>query len=117
MVAERPTCQWIGASGTRYTYYIFPLPALIGSRQIGNYIYAHSNAPGQWVPLYIGEGDLADRASGSHHHAKCIKRKGATHFHCHLNSSPEERRAEERDLLANHQNAYQPGGCNERPGG
>jgi hypothetical protein len=117
MAAERPTCEWIGASETRYTYYIFPLPALIGSRQIGNYSYAHINGPFQGWPLYIGEGDLADRASGSHHHAKCIKRKGATHFHCHLNSSPEERRAEERDLLANHQNAYQPGGCNERPGG
>ncbi|NIM49072.1 MAG: hypothetical protein GTO22_07405 [Gemmatimonadales bacterium] len=107
----------MGASGEKYTYFIWELPAPLSPGQDGNYIYARQGPQGQWVPIYIGEGELADRASGSHHKADCIRRKGATHFHCHLNSPVEARRAEEWDLLRNYGNAYEPDGCNERPGG
>lgn len=116
-MAERETCDWVGTSGRSYTYYIYSLPATLDPNQDGNYIYTKPNIQQQWVPIYIGEGDLADRASDNHHQATCIKRKGATHFHCHINAREQERSNEETDLLNNYAIAYQPNGCNERPGG
>jgi len=115
-LTEHPTCQWSGASGAQYTYYIWELPASFNKDQDGNYIYAKKNAEGKWVPIYIGQGDLKDRTE-DHHQAACISRKGATHIHVHLNASEEDRLAEERDLLAHYTNAYQPAGCNEKQGG
>lgn len=116
-MTQHQTCDWIGNSGTRYKYHINPLPVSFNPDQDGNYIYAKLNNQQQWVPIYIGEGDLADRSGSSHHQADCIRRKGATHFHCHLNASKQDRRSEEQDLLANYTNAYQPIGCNEKLGG
>lgn len=115
-MSQTTTCDWIGASGTRYAYYVYPFPAAFGANQPGNYIYARTNSVGQWVPVYIGQGDLNDRAQG-HHQAGCIRANGATHFHCHKNASEATRLSEERDLLARYTNAYQPTGCNERVGG
>ena len=117
MAAIKPICDWTGASGQQYEYEIWTLPAERDLKPDGNYIYARRNQGGRWVPIYIGEGNLAERASDSHHKARCIKQKGATHFHCGLNSTLAARRAEEQDLLARYRNAYQPNGCNERPGG
>ena len=85
--------------------------------QYGNYIYAKLNAEGQWVPVYIGEGDLGDRVSDNHHKASCIKSKGATHVHAHLTATKAAGLAEEKDLLARYTNAFEPTGCNEAPGG
>ncbi len=110
------TCVWVGASNTEYTFHIFPLPVTFDPNQDGNYIYARLSERGKWVPIYIGEGDLADRAT-NHHKAACIRAKGATHFHCHLNPNHAARRTEEADLLARYTNAYYPTGCNERRGG
>jgi len=114
---EQPKRKWVGASGTEYLYYVYSLPYRFDPDQDGNYIYAKVSPQRDWVPIYIGEGELADRVSDNHHQAACIKRKDATHFHCHLNPNNEARRAEESDLLAQHTNAYQPSGCNEKPGG
>lgn len=111
-----PTCIWTGASGARYQYYIYNLPASFDPEQPGNYIYAKKDYGGMWVPIYIGQGDLNDRAN-NHHQSTCIKSKGATHFHCHKNSVERNRLAEEDDLLANYNQAYAPTGCNERSGG
>lgn len=110
------TCDWIGRSGTRYRYWTYPLPVRFTAGQIGNYIYAKKNLAGQWVPVYVGQGDLDSRAN-NHHQGLCIRQKGATHFHCNKNESEIKRRAEERDLLGNYTQAYQPVGCNERLGG
>lgn len=114
---QQPTCDWIGAGGTRYTYHIYELPATFDPNQNGNYIYAKRNIQNKWVPIYIGQGDLSDRSGPNHHQADCIKRKGATHFHCHLNTDEEDRISEENDLLSRYTNAYEPNGCNERMGG
>jgi hypothetical protein len=116
-MAEHQTCDWIGASGKEYTYYIWALPAGIDPDQDGNYIFSKKNSEGKWTPIYIGEGDLCTRISDSHHQAQCIKSKGATHVHVHRNSSGQNRRDEEADLLARYTNAYKPNGCNEKPGG
>ena len=116
-MADQPTCTWTGASGTNYTYYIWELPANFDPNQVGNYIYSKKNSEQKWVPIYVGEGDLASRVSDSHHQAACIKSRGATHVHVHLNANENARKAEEADLLARYTNAYKPNGCNEKAGG
>ena len=116
-MANEPTCNWIGGSGTSYTYWIHALPVSLSPNQAGNYIYAKLNTERKWVPVYIGEGDLAERAGPGHHKAVCIKRKGATHFHCHAAGREQDRNREEADLLAGYTNAYEPYGCNEKTGG
>lgn len=115
-MAEHVICKWIGASGTQYTYYIWVLPASFSENQDGNYIYSKKSTQGNWIPIYIGQGDLKDRTE-NHHQAGCISRKGATHIHVHLNPNEADRLAEESDLLANYTNAYQPSGCNVKKGG
>ena len=114
---KTPSCNWPGASGEQYKYYVRKLPVSLKTGQDGNYIYARKNPRGQWVPIYIGEGDLRERSGPSHHQAECIHRKGATHFHCHLESNAAARRAEQADLLRRFTNAYAPKGCNEKRGG
>ncbi len=114
---EHPKCTWYGASGTPYIYYIHSLPVIFEPGQDGNYIYSKKNDQSKWVPIYIGEGDLADRITDEHHQAACIKRKDATHVHEHLNPNEDNRTAEEADLLSNYTNAYKPHGCNEKEGG
>jgi hypothetical protein len=113
------TCQWTGASGTPYTYYIYTLPQTF-SKCDGNYIYA-KHPPGPpgagWLAVYIGEGDLEERCSEKHHQADCIAEKGATHVHAHKNASEKSRKAEESDLLAGNPEAYEPTGCNVKEGG
>ncbi len=107
--------NWKGASGTVYRYYVHSLPASFNAFQDGNYIYAKfiDNA---WVPIYIGQGDLGERISDKHHQAACIKSKGATHVHVHLNSNESLRMSEENDILTNYPEAYKPKGCNEKLG-
>ncbi len=114
---KTPTCIWPGASGVEYEYYVHKLPASLKTGQNGNYIYARQNPLGQWVPVYIGEGDLGERSGPAHHKAGCIRQKGATHFHCHLKSDAAARRVEEADLLSRFTDAFAPTGCNEKPGG
>ena len=111
------TCIWKGKSNTEYTYYINELPVSFKGDQPGNYIYSKLKEKNLWVPIYIGEGNLGDRVSDDHHQASCIKSKGATHVHVHLNSSLPARQKEEGDLLGRYTNAYKPSGCNVKEGG
>ena len=116
-MADHATCVWTGVSGTQYTYYIWPRHPDIGADQLGNYIYAKPNSQNQWVPVYIGQGDLSVRATSDHHRTSCIDSKGATAVHVHLNPKEVDRLNEERDLLANYPQAYTPTGCNVKKGG
>ena len=68
-------CSWTGASGASYTYYIRSRGTKLAPNQMGNYIYAKRDSEGQWMPVYIGQGDLS------------------------AHSSQEARLAEERDLV------------------
>ena len=113
------TCTWTGASGTNYTYYVYPRGTSINAAN-GNYVYTKLNGQNQWVPVYFGEGDLSKRAGsagGDHHRKTCIDSKSATHVHMHLNATESARRAEEKDLLARYKNALVPDGCNVSPTG
>lgn len=115
-MSEHTPINWVGASGEKYKYYIWELPASFNENQRGNYIFSKLNKENRWVPIYIGQGDLKDRVENNHQ-ADCISNKGATHIYVHLNSKKEDRISEEKDLLANYSNAYQPKGCNEKEGG
>jgi hypothetical protein len=62
---------------------------------MGNYIYAKKNSDGQWMPVHIGQGDLAQGLQD-----ELLDSRGATHGHIHLTLTDDARLAEERDLLA-----------------
>ena len=109
------TWNWIGASGRPYSYKLFELPVSFSPREYGNYVLARHGGGGRWIPVYVGEGELAKRISPNHYKAHCIEQKGATHAHVHLNSDEHDRRAEVRDLLARNAEAYEPLGCNDPP--
>ena len=112
-MAETPRCEWTGKSGRTYTFFIYELPCTFDPNRPGNYIYAKQSSAGTWTPIYIGEGDLNDRAT-NHPQAHSIRQKGATHFHCHKNASERARLGKVADLLARYRQAYAPAGCNER---
>ena len=101
----RPTCTWTGSSGAQYVYRIYPIGTAMKD-VTGNYIYAYlshvdEGGVSRWNPVYIGQGNLADRSDlNSHHKGFCIRRAGATHFHAHINTAKSARLVEERDLLA-----------------
>ena len=109
-------CNWVGASNTSCTYYIHEMPVTFSAGQSGNYIFAKL-VNNLWFPIYIGQGDLADRISDQHHQMACILRKGATHVHVHTNSIEHHRLNEEADLLDNYPMAFAPIGCNQKGGG
>lgn len=116
-MANNNSVTWNGASGKGYIYWVYSIPASFNPRQNGNYIYTRI-VNNMWIPLYIGQGDLSERTNiDNHHQSRCLKSKGATHVHVHLNDSEVDRTAEEKDLLAGHSEASQPTGCNEKPGG
>jgi hypothetical protein len=115
-MANAELVKWPGKSGSLYAYGIHILPVTFDEGQDGNYIYCKI-VNNKWVPIYFGEGDLGGRSGSGHHKADCIKEKGATHFHEHLQGNKDVRKTEEEDLLENFPEAYAPTGCNEKEGG
>ena len=119
-MATRKQVTWTGESGKKYDFGIWTLAEAetLDPGQKGNYIYTFLTVDRLWCPVYIGQGDLAERADlDKHQQGWCITRKGATHFHCHLEARKQDRRDEEVDLLGRFTNAYVPDGCNIREGG
>ncbi len=108
--------EWHGTSGRSYEYHIYDISFDPESNQDGNYIFA-KQIPNGWEAVYVGEGDLKDRKDAARGGESCVDRKGATHFHCHLNANAGDRKTEEADVLDGNPEAYAPTGCNERLGG
>lgn len=114
-MAERQTCTWTGASGRKYIYDVYRRHPKVTPHQAGNFVYAKMDTQKRWIPIYISQGDLTQRAAVERDRAACIDSKGATHVHLHVNFDKEDRLAEEKDLLSNFPQAYIPDGCNEGP--
>jgi len=114
-MADHPTCAWTGASGKKYIYEIHTRHPRLPPNEAGNYIYAKQDEHKRWVPIYIGEGNLTQRATAHPRCVRCIDEKGATHVHLHVNYDRDDRLAEENDLLENFPQARIPDGCNEKP--
>jgi hypothetical protein len=117
VVTDHPTCSWTGASGKVYVYEVHPRHPKLTPNQPGNYIYAKPDLHRRWVPIYIGQGNLTQRAAVDPRCVECIDAKGATHVHLHVNSDRDDRLAEQKDLLDNFSQARVPDGCNEKEGG
>jgi hypothetical protein len=110
----REEVEWTGGSGRTYTFVVVPWPAPIDFGVVdGNYICARQTKNGEWIPIYIGEGDLAAPGAHSHPSYDLLIERDVTHFHCHINNDPAARRREAQDLLAGQTLAFVPGGCNE----
>lgn len=107
-MAHLPTCEWTGISGTKYTYHVYVLPARVEPGRAGNYIYARWTPEQRWLPVGVGEGDLAGAANRCRSDAAKIWIGGATHFHCHANPDADARRREEVDLLSRYPSAVRP---------
>jgi predicted GNAT family acetyltransferase len=93
--------KWAGQSGELYTYEVYDWPSRLTPGP-GNYIFATSNAAGDWHPLLVGEcADLSTLAiqdrlrSGAGRHP-------ATHVHIRLNFNPASIRRREVTDLAEH---------------
>ncbi len=108
------TCTWTGASGRKYVYDVHPRHQKV-PQEAGNFIYARMDERNRWIPIYIGQGDLAQRAAVEQERLACVDAKGATHVHLHVNFDKEHRLTEEKDLLDNFPQAYLPDGCNAAP--
>jgi len=106
--------KWTGRSGKTYTFVVVPWPAPLDFGVVdGNYICARQTDDGEWIPVYIGEGDLADPCIETHPRFEQLLDLDVTHIHCHINDDPDARRREARDLLSAHTLAFMPIGCNE----
>jgi hypothetical protein len=66
----------------------------------------------RWIPVYIGEGNLTQRAAIDPSTVECIDAKGASHVHVHVNYDRDDREAEVKVLLDNFPQARAPDGCN-----
>jgi len=93
--------KWAGQSGEMYTYEVHDWPSRLTPGP-GNYIFATSNAAGDWNPLLVGESaDLSTLAvqdrlrSGAGRHP-------ATHVHIRINYNPASIRRREVSDLAEH---------------
>ncbi len=113
-MADHPSCTWTGASGNKYIYEVRTRRPKLTLNEPCNFIYAKLDGQRRWVPIYIGLGDLPQRADVDPHAVTCIDAKGATHVHVHVVADRDDRMAEVNDLLENFPQAYEPDGCNEQ---
>ena len=98
---------WLGRSGQRYWYAIYPRYWRFGPGQPGNYIYAVETAAFQLSPLYIGQTSDLSGSFLEHDSDSILSR--ATHVCVHLNHyyyGAFGRLVEERDLIE----LWQPAG-------
>ena len=112
-MADHITCTWTGASGKKYVYEVHTRHPKLAPNEPGNFIYAKMDEHRRWVPVFIGEGNLTQRAAVNVRDVECIDAKGATHVHVHVNSDRDDRVAEMKDLLENFPQASAPEGCNK----
>ncbi len=116
-VADHTSCTWTGASGREYIYEVYARHPKLTQNEPCNYIYTKLDEHRRWIPIFIGHGDLPQRAEADPKSLECIDAKGATHVHVHVNAGREDRLAEEKDLRENFPQAYSRDGCNEKKGG
>ena len=73
-MADHTTCTWTGASGKKYIYEIHARHPKLAPNEPGNYIYAKMDEHRRWVQIYMGEGNLTQRAAPDRRGAECIER-------------------------------------------
>lgn len=92
-----PDIFWKGASGARYSYWIYPLDRAMQNAP-GNFIYA-KRVNGLWRAVFIGECEDIGAISLDETEVAFIKSNGATHIHTHTTPAGlQKRQAEAADL-------------------
>lgn len=92
------TQDWVGLSGTKYDYYVYPISTTFSDKKPANYLFAKLEN-GRWHAVYAGETEDLSQRFDDHHAMPCIKANGATHLHVHFSSDTRsERLAEEADI-------------------
>lgn len=76
-----------------YIYEIYTRHPKLLPNEPGNFIYAKVDDHKRWLPIYIGEGNLTQRAGTDPRGIGCIDAKGATHVHVHVNYDRDNRSA------------------------
>ena len=104
-----PDVCWVGASRKKYGYWSRPLPYACKPGDHGNFIFCKL-INDEWVPVYIGHGELKSRLSDPAHYGYAV-RKGATHVHVRMNSMEQARIEEAQDLLEGYPEAGKQEGC------
>ena len=106
------TYNWVGTSGRVFTYQVYELPISFEVNQKGNFVFARLDHGRNWVPVFVGEGDLGKHVDANDYKLHTVQQRGATHVHVRLNPDVYDRRAEVKDLLNRHTIAFEPYGCN-----
>lgn len=101
------TLELVGASGRRYTFYVYPWGTLF-KPQGGVYAVtravANQTGGNNHTILYVGQtGDLSERFD-QHHKEPCFRRNAATHLCVTTEANEQNRLAIEADLVR----AYNP---------
>lgn len=104
-------CSFRGASGADYSYYVFSLNFKPNDNRFYNYLFASLSAEGNWIPLFIGQGDLKQYLS-DRVRLRDVALTGATHVLAHVSPHEQQRRMEALDMLASHPQAHAFSGCN-----
>lgn len=81
-----------------YIYEVYARHPKLPPNEPGNFIYAKMDEHKRWKPIYIGEGNLTQRAEPDLRGMACIDAKGATHVHLHVNYEHDDRIADVNDL-------------------
>ncbi len=84
-MANHLTCTWTGASGNKYICEIYARHPKLVPNDPGNFTHAKMDEHKRWLPVYIGEGHLTQRAGPNPRDVECIDAKGATHIYVHVN--------------------------------
>ncbi len=116
-MADQLTCTWTGASGRKYVYDVYARHPKLPPNEPGNYIYAKMDQHRRWVPIYVGEGNLTQRAATDPRGVAAIEAQGATHVHLHVNYDRDDREAELQDLLETFPQALGPETRKKHTGG
>jgi len=113
------TSSFSGASGTDYSYGVFPQNFVPQDQQFYNYMFASLSPEGRWIPAFIGQGDLK-RYLSDQTHVRGVAHSRSTHVLAHISPDAQQRRMEASDMLASHPQALALSGISlgaAKPGG
>jgi hypothetical protein len=107
------TSSFSGASGTDYSYGVFPQDFAPQDKQFYNYMFANLSPEGRWNPLFIGEGNLKQYLSDQAR-IRNVAHSYSTHVLAHISPDAQRRRMETSDMLVSYPQALTS--SNRNPG-